>query len=182
MAFADEEFLDALPALRRAFSVFTPREKDRLARGAAGRRAAGPVAAAAPVDAGGDARARGAAARARWRGTGCGRERRERRARWRLVLGERRRRRARRRRWTARASRGTARSASSTTASRATSATSARGSLDDSALSVPDWINDVHELFPRRVVERLERDALERYGLLEIVTDQRGARSARRPT
>jgi hypothetical protein len=32
MAFADDEFLDALPALRRAFSVFTPREKDRLAR------------------------------------------------------------------------------------------------------------------------------------------------------
>ena len=46
-----------------------------------------------------------------------------------------------------------------------------RGSLDDSALTVPDWINDVHELFPRRVVERLESDALERYGLLEIVTD-----------
>ena len=32
MAFADGEFLDALPALRRAFSVFTPRERDRLAR------------------------------------------------------------------------------------------------------------------------------------------------------
>ena len=32
MAFADGEFLEALPALRRAFSVFTPREKDRLAR------------------------------------------------------------------------------------------------------------------------------------------------------
>ena len=48
-----------------------------------------------------------------------------------------------------------------------------RGSLDDSALNVPDWINDVHELFPRRVVERLERDALERYGLLEIVTDRK---------
>ena len=46
-----------------------------------------------------------------------------------------------------------------------------RGSLDDSALTVPDWINDVHELFPRRVVERLESDALDRYGLLEIVTD-----------
>ena len=56
-----------------------------------------------------------------------------------------------------------------------------RGTLDDSALSVPDWINDVHELFPRRVVERLESDALERYGLLEIVTDRR-CWSARRPT
>ena len=36
MAFADAEFLDALPALRRAFSAFTPREKDRLARGLPG--------------------------------------------------------------------------------------------------------------------------------------------------
>jgi Mg-chelatase subunit ChlD len=47
-----------------------------------------------------------------------------------------------------------------------------RGTLDESSLSVPEWINDVHELFPRRVVERLERDALDRYGLLEIVTRQ----------
>lgn len=31
MAFDGDDFLDALPALRRAFSVFTPREKDRLA-------------------------------------------------------------------------------------------------------------------------------------------------------
>jgi len=46
-----------------------------------------------------------------------------------------------------------------------------RGSLDESQLTVPDWINDVHELFPRRVVERIERDALDRYGLLEIATD-----------
>lgn len=45
--------------------------------------------------------------------------------------------------------------------------------LGDSDLTVPDWINDVHELFPRRVVERLERDALDRYGLLEIVTDRK---------
>jgi hypothetical protein len=36
MAFGDGEFLDALPALRRAFSAFTPREKDRLARGLPG--------------------------------------------------------------------------------------------------------------------------------------------------
>lgn len=45
------------------------------------------------------------------------------------------------------------------------------GSLGESQLSVPDWINEVHELFPQRVVERLERDALDRYGLLEIATD-----------
>lgn len=28
----DAQFLDAVPALRRAFSAFTPREKDRIAR------------------------------------------------------------------------------------------------------------------------------------------------------
>jgi hypothetical protein len=45
-----------------------------------------------------------------------------------------------------------------------------RGSLGDSQLTVPDWINGIHELFPRRTVERLEEDALERYQLEEIVT------------
>jgi hypothetical protein len=46
-----------------------------------------------------------------------------------------------------------------------------RGSLDDSALSVPEWINEVHTLFPRRTIERLEKDALERYNLQELVTN-----------
>ncbi|MDO8209088.1 VWA domain-containing protein [Conexibacter sp. CPCC 206217] len=36
---------------------------------------------------------------------------------------------------------------------------------------VPAWIASVHELFPRRVAERIERDALERYELLALVTD-----------
>ena len=45
------------------------------------------------------------------------------------------------------------------------------GSLDESQLTVPDWINRVHELFPKSVVERVERDALERYGLEEMVTN-----------
>jgi Mg-chelatase subunit ChlD len=45
------------------------------------------------------------------------------------------------------------------------------GSLDPSALSVPDWINKVHELFPKRTIERLEKDALERYKLEEMVTN-----------
>ena len=45
------------------------------------------------------------------------------------------------------------------------------GSLDPSQLTVPDWINQVHELFPRRTIERLEKDALERYGLEEMVTN-----------
>lgn len=38
-------------------------------------------------------------------------------------------------------------------------------------LTVPDWINAVHELFPQRAIERLERDALERYRLEEMVTN-----------
>src|SRR5690606_6604178 len=42
--------------------------------------------------------------------------------------------------------------------------------LGGSALSTPDWINQVHTLFPREVIERLERDAVERYGIDEVVT------------
>ncbi len=45
------------------------------------------------------------------------------------------------------------------------------GGMEDSALSVPDWINTVHELFPQRTIERLEKDALERYHLEEMVTN-----------
>ena len=46
-----------------------------------------------------------------------------------------------------------------------------QGGLGESSLTVPDWINRIHELFPRRTVERLERDALERYQLEEMVTN-----------
>ncbi len=45
------------------------------------------------------------------------------------------------------------------------------GSMDASQLSVPDWINTVHELFPQRTIERIEKDALERYGIEEMVTN-----------
>lgn len=37
-------------------------------------------------------------------------------------------------------------------------------------LSVPDWLNAIHELFPVEAIERLESDALNRYGILDIVT------------
>lgn len=47
---------------------------------------------------------------------------------------------------------------------------SERGTLDPSQLSVPEWINTVHELFPQRTIERLEKDALERYQIQELVT------------
>lgn len=44
-------------------------------------------------------------------------------------------------------------------------------SLDPSALSVPDWINEVHRLFPKETIERLEQDAVERYQIDEVVTN-----------
>lgn len=40
-----------------------------------------------------------------------------------------------------------------------------------SQLTVPEWINDIHELFPKETIERLERDAIERYGIDEVVTN-----------
>lgn len=46
-----------------------------------------------------------------------------------------------------------------------------RGGLGESQLTVPEWINAVHQLFPKRTIERLEKDALERYQLQEIVTN-----------
>ncbi len=40
-----------------------------------------------------------------------------------------------------------------------------------SQLTVPDWINAVHELFPQETIERLESDAVETYGIAEVVTN-----------
>ena len=40
-----------------------------------------------------------------------------------------------------------------------------------SQLTIPDWINSVHELFPRKTIERIEKDALERYQIQEMVTN-----------
>lgn len=45
------------------------------------------------------------------------------------------------------------------------------GSLDESSLTVPDWINQIHQLFPKKTIERIEKDALERYQLEELVTN-----------
>lgn len=44
-------------------------------------------------------------------------------------------------------------------------------SLGNSILSTPDWINNIHTLFPKEVIERLERDAVERFGIDEVVTN-----------
>jgi Mg-chelatase subunit ChlD len=46
-----------------------------------------------------------------------------------------------------------------------------RGSLDPSQLTVPDWLNEVHRLFPKETIERLEQDAVERYQIHEVVTN-----------
>jgi Mg-chelatase subunit ChlD len=49
---------------------------------------------------------------------------------------------------------------------------SGRGAdLSESVLAIPDWLNQVRELFPRDTVEVIERHALERYGMTELVTD-----------
>ncbi|MBF6181363.1 VWA domain-containing protein [Nocardia otitidiscaviarum] len=34
-----------------------------------------------------------------------------------------------------------------------------------------DWLDDIHRLFPKSTVERLERDAVQRYGLHDVLTD-----------
>ena len=47
----------------------------------------------------------------------------------------------------------------------------ARGGRGRSALTVPEWISTVHRLFPRPSIERLERDAVDRYRIQELVTD-----------
>jgi hypothetical protein len=46
-----------------------------------------------------------------------------------------------------------------------------RGGDEDSALTTVDWLDDVHRLFPKETIERLERDAVERYDITDIVTD-----------
>lgn len=48
---------------------------------------------------------------------------------------------------------------------------SRQGGNEASQLSVPDWINAVHQLFPKDTIERIERDAVERFGMHELVTN-----------
>jgi len=45
------------------------------------------------------------------------------------------------------------------------------GTLDPSVLTVPDWLREVRELFPSETAEVVERHALDRYGMTELVTD-----------
>lgn len=60
--------------------------------------------------------------------------------------------------------RGTSGSKGSTTDKQA-------GSLDPSQLNVPTWITEIRELFPQETVEIIEKHALDRYGMTELVTD-----------
>lgn len=43
--------------------------------------------------------------------------------------------------------------------------------LGPSVMSVPDWIDKIHELFPKETIERLEQDAVDRYQIDEVVTN-----------
>ncbi len=45
------------------------------------------------------------------------------------------------------------------------------GSLDGSQLTLVNWLSEVRELFPQETVEIIEKHALDRYGLTELVTD-----------
>ena len=46
-----------------------------------------------------------------------------------------------------------------------------RGGSEASQLTSPDWINEIHRLFPKETIERLERDAIERFAIDDIVTN-----------
>jgi len=45
------------------------------------------------------------------------------------------------------------------------------GTLDPTQLTVPRWLSEVRELFPKETVAVIEKHALDRYGLTELVTD-----------
>lgn len=45
------------------------------------------------------------------------------------------------------------------------------GSLDPSQVTLVNWLGEVRELFPADTVETIEGHALDRYGLVELVTD-----------
>lgn len=47
------------------------------------------------------------------------------------------------------------------------------GGRGDSQLSVPTWLHKVRKLFPKTTVEILEKQALERYDMKELLTDKK---------
>lgn len=46
-----------------------------------------------------------------------------------------------------------------------------QGGAGASDLTIPEWLREVRDLFPRDTVEVIERHALDRYGMTELVTD-----------
>lgn len=46
-----------------------------------------------------------------------------------------------------------------------------RGGDGPSILTTVDWLEGVHRLFPKETIERLERDAVERYEIHDVLTD-----------
>lgn len=51
------------------------------------------------------------------------------------------------------------------------------GSLDPTQLNVPEWLNEIRELFPKSTCETITEHALKRYGMTEIIEDQQTLRS-----
>ncbi|WP_455814752.1 vWA domain-containing protein [Pseudomonas graminis] len=45
------------------------------------------------------------------------------------------------------------------------------GGSQGSQLTTPEWINAIHQLFPAEVIERLESDAVLRFGIDDVVTN-----------
>lgn len=48
---------------------------------------------------------------------------------------------------------------------------SRQGGSQESVFTIPDWIREVRELFPADTAEIIQRHALDRYGMTELVTD-----------
>jgi Mg-chelatase subunit ChlD len=46
-----------------------------------------------------------------------------------------------------------------------------QGGLEPTQLTIPHWLNEIRELFPKNTVALIEKHALDRYGLTELVTD-----------
>lgn len=46
------------------------------------------------------------------------------------------------------------------------------GGSDGSSLTVSEWINKIRGLFPKETVEIMEKQALDRYGMTELLTDK----------
>ncbi len=179
-----ETFIAHLPELRLAFAAMTPHETDRIARAVA--RTARRGGAGRGCSCATSTRSRwprhlavsraAAALLARDGLAGLGGERVSGVDRWRLVLG----------RYAARSlgaaapgsderpgwrQPSTSSTAASTRGAGCGPTTSDRDGSEDSQPHLVTWLGEVRELFPRETAEVVEKHALDRYGLIELVTD-----------